>query len=297
MAASVDASPALAPISEGRNSSLGSDKPPDTASYALRQRCRAIQRQLRLLFIYPVVYMLCWIIPSVMHFMSYSDHFAQHPVWPLSIIQTFTLTIMTTLDVCIFSWRERPWRHIPGSDGTFLGSFMWWRYCFGETWALERRESRAPSYRQNTSPEEEEDAEKEKSTSHTGLIASLKRWTLTRRKHSSPWAGGGSSATRTSSAGRPSASLSRSHQRTFSGGSDRRHREAELAHERLALERADYEANRRSLQERRASVISQQAPASPGGKEWFDAKGKGDGMVFETDKEVVVAKDEKGGGT
>lgn len=58
-----------------------------------------------------------------------------------------------------------------------------------------------------------------------------------------------------------------SHKRTFSGGAGRQTREAELAHERLKLERADYERNRTSFNERMGSVMSQaQAPR----KEWFD---------------------------
>ena len=47
--------------------------------------------------------------------------------------------------------------------------------------------------------------------------------------------------------------------------------EAERAHERLALERADYELHRRSLQETRSSGIgSQSSPSTPERKEWFD---------------------------
>lgn len=58
--------------------------------------------------------------------------------------------------------------------------------------------------------------------------------------------------------------------RNFSGGSDRKLREAELAHERLALERADFQRNRASLNERRTSVMtSLHAPAA---KEWFDSE-------------------------
>lgn len=54
--------------------------------------------------------------------------------------------------------------------------------------------------------------------------------------------------------------------------------EAERAAERLALERQDYEQNRRSLQDRRVSVVSQQHGSIAGvvsspekeRKEWFD---------------------------
>ena len=55
--------------------------------------------------------------------------------------------------------------------------------------------------------------------------------------------------------------------------------EADRAHERLKLEREDYEMNRRSLQERHVSVVSQQPAAKDGKgeekerKEWFDLDG------------------------
>ena len=50
--------------------------------------------------------------------------------------------------------------------------------------------------------------------------------------------------------------------------------QAERAAERLALERADYERQHASLQERRASVISQLQPQQqqPGTKDWFDRR-------------------------
>lgn len=54
--------------------------------------------------------------------------------------------------------------------------------------------------------------------------------------------------------------------RAFSGGVSRT-KEAELAHERLKLEREDYERNRMSLDQRRESAANNvQAPR----KEWFD---------------------------
>lgn len=59
--------------------------------------------------------------------------------------------------------------------------------------------------------------------------------------------------------------------RTFSGGgSDRKLREAEQAHERLALERADFIKNRSSLNERRGSVMDSLHRATT--REWFDSE-------------------------
>ncbi|KAK3691808.1 G protein-coupled receptor gpr1 [Vermiconidia calcicola] len=259
IAASMDnALGALPPIVEGEpianNQVRGTSH---SASRAIRQRRRVIQRQTRLLFIYPCVYMLLWIVPFAINIMNYTDYFAQHPNFPLRVVSLTCMMSMTFIDVIIFCWRERPWRHIPGSDGSFFGSFLWWRFCFEHAWAQDRRASKAPSHMGDQNNEKEKD-EKERSESQAGLLGSLKRWSIV-RKLSSPRGSDASAATAAVSA-RPTVP----HKRTFSGGSDRRFLDAERAHERLALERAEYEQNRQSLQDKRSSVVSKDR------KEWFD---------------------------
>ncbi|KAK3715011.1 G protein-coupled receptor gpr1 [Vermiconidia calcicola] len=249
---------ALPPIVEGEP--VANEKVRATshsASRAIRQRRRVIQRQTRLLFIYPCVYMLLWIVPFAVNIMNYTDYFAQHPNFPLRVVSLTCMMSMTFVDVVIFCWRERPWRHIPGSDGSFWGSFLWWRFCFEHAWAQDRRASKAPSHVGDQNNEREKD-EKERSESQAGLLGSLKRWSIV-RKLSSPRGSDASAATAAVSA-RPTVP----HKRTFSGGSDRRFLDAERAHERLALERAEYEQNRQSLQDKRSSVVSKDR------KEWFD---------------------------
>ncbi|KAK5165605.1 G protein-coupled receptor gpr1 [Saxophila tyrrhenica] len=246
---SFEGAPTLPPIAEGLPSGAQSGVPRHSAQKALKFRRAAIQRQLRLLFIYPGIYMLLWIIPFVVNCMNYIDYWAQHPIFALKILQLTVMTIMTFVDVTVFCWREKPWRHIPGSDGTFIGSFMFWRFCFGGTWAQRRRTSRAPS-----NVPDLDSTHDGKNGSQTGLLASLKRWATKSKRSSSETVG----------------SSVKPHKRTYSGGSDRRHLEAERAAERLALERAEYDANRKSLNERRTSVISQSKKAPLGRKEWFD---------------------------
>jgi G protein-coupled receptor GPR1 len=243
--------PTLAPIEEGRGSvSDAGTTHTDIGARALRQRRRAIQRQLRILFIYPVVYMAMWLIPFVVHCMSYSDYYAQNPIFPLSLLSSFCQTFMGFADVSVFCWRERPWRHIPGSDGTFLGSFVFWK-CYNEKGEWSRRASKAPGHMPSLA---EQSQTKSAGSSQSGLLATLRRWS-TVRKNSSP-----SESTYTHSL-RPTIMQ----KRTFSGVS--RTREAELAHERLKLEREDYEKHRTSLDQRRESVaVPVQAPR----KEWFD---------------------------
>lgn len=245
----------LPPIAEARpsQSTKWSSAPTNLADSALQQRRRAIQRQLRILFIYPVVYLVLWLIPFVAHCFQYSDYYAQNPIFALSALSSFCQTFMGFADVCVFCWRERPWHHIPGSDGSFFGSFCFWRFGRETDWF--RRESRAPDQMPGMS---------EKSPSQAGLLSSLKRWSMSRKSSNSPRA----STSVRSGPSRPGFG----HKRTFSGGSDRRTKEAELAYERLAMERAGFQRQRPSLNERRQSIMSQvQVQRSPT-KEWWDAE-------------------------
>jgi len=91
-------------------------------------RRRAVQRQTRLLFIYPCVYLILSIFPFIQHCFNYSDYFAQHPVFVVSLLGPVSLSAMGIADCLVFCLREKPWSHVRGSDGTLLGSFCWWRF-------------------------------------------------------------------------------------------------------------------------------------------------------------------------
>ncbi|OAG10152.1 uncharacterized protein CC84DRAFT_1084288 [Paraphaeosphaeria sporulosa] len=109
------------------NTSPFSDAPSQHLQRQLAQKRARIHRQLRLMFIYPIVYVLVWLVPFINHCLTYQDHFAAHPLYWLSMINVICVTSMGAIDCLIFSLRERPWRHIPSSDGSFLGSLVWWR--------------------------------------------------------------------------------------------------------------------------------------------------------------------------
>jgi G protein-coupled receptor GPR1 len=76
------------------------------------------------MFIYPLVYTLMWLIPFAMHCMNYWDRWAQTPVEFLRVGSSICIALMGFTDALIFSLREKPWRGIEGSDGTFWGSFV-----------------------------------------------------------------------------------------------------------------------------------------------------------------------------
>jgi G protein-coupled receptor GPR1 len=266
----------LPPIAETRGNSVSAQSSVQTSlgDRAQRQRRRAIQRQLRILFIYPIVYMLMWLIPFVSHCLSYSDRFAQHPIFAISLMSSFCQCFMGFADVSVFCWRERPWRHIPGSDGSFLGSFAFWRNLradASDTIEWSRRESKAPRHLPshgatgpNNNSNEKEGTGSETptlSSSQAGLLASLRRWSMTRKNSTLSTAGSTMTAVTTGAGGarRPAAS-----KRIYTGG--RQTKEAELAHERLKLEREDYERRNR------ASLDGTVSPGrTPGARrEWFD---------------------------
>ncbi|KAI5805127.1 G protein-coupled glucose receptor regulating Gpa2-domain-containing protein [Geopyxis carbonaria] len=98
-----------------------------TASDELCRRRMAIDRQLRLLFIYPLVYALMWVPSLVSHALQFTDRFVYHPSFPLHCVVAFTLPFQCTVDCWLFTIREKPWRYIPDTH-----SDMWYsRYGFG----------------------------------------------------------------------------------------------------------------------------------------------------------------------
>lgn len=94
-----------------------------------KTRHQAIQTQIRRHFVYPVVYFLVWLFPLVNHCLNYMQYFSQHPVFPVVLLTFTALSIMGFLDCVLFTLREKPWQHIPGSDGTFSGSFQFWKHA------------------------------------------------------------------------------------------------------------------------------------------------------------------------
>ncbi|KAK0120766.1 hypothetical protein ONS96_010968 [Cadophora gregata f. sp. sojae] len=85
-----------------------------------------IRRQLRFLFIYPLVYIGMWILPFVSHGMQYSDRFAIDPPFALTCCTTISICMQAAVDAWLFSTREKPWRHIPGTNGGFWVSLKFW---------------------------------------------------------------------------------------------------------------------------------------------------------------------------
>ena len=95
---------------------------PKNDNSALRKRHREIQRQLRYMFIYPLVYILMWIPPFINHCYYYTVEY--NPPFELNCVSLTFLSLQCAVDCLIFNIRERPWRSEPvkGNNSAKLAS-------------------------------------------------------------------------------------------------------------------------------------------------------------------------------
>jgi G protein-coupled receptor GPR1 len=103
------------PVSNATAQTVGTTGTAITAE--LQDTRNAILRPIRLLFVYPVVYLLMWTFPFVNHCLQYSDYFAGHPPFWLTVVATCSLALQAGADCAVFSWREKPWRRVRRNGG------------------------------------------------------------------------------------------------------------------------------------------------------------------------------------
>lgn len=70
---------------------------------------RQLRSQLRLIFIYPMVYVALWIPPMVLNILQYFPRYQSSIPSGLAITATLCLTLMGFIDCVVFLWREKPW--------------------------------------------------------------------------------------------------------------------------------------------------------------------------------------------
>lgn len=95
------------------------------ASQASRNRDK-IRRQLRSLFVYPLLYLVIWTFPMVNHVLGFRDPLpASRPAWVLAL-SVASLAVQGAADSAVFTAREKPWRYV-GQKG-FWDSVRagWW---------------------------------------------------------------------------------------------------------------------------------------------------------------------------
>jgi G protein-coupled glucose receptor regulating Gpa2 C-term/G protein-coupled glucose receptor regulating Gpa2 len=93
----------------------------ERAAYTVAGTRQALQKQLRLIFIYPIVYLVIWIPPLCFSIMQYTDKDAHNSTIALPFIATLCATFIGLIDCSIFLWREKPWR-FSLKDGRIVSS-------------------------------------------------------------------------------------------------------------------------------------------------------------------------------
>lgn len=83
-----------------------------------------IRRQLRLLFLYPLVYMLVWILPFISDIKRYQDALNGRGPFSLRLAFLISLCIQGLADSIVFALRERPWRYARGGLWSDVGARM-----------------------------------------------------------------------------------------------------------------------------------------------------------------------------
>ncbi|SCW01589.1 LAFE_0E02982g1_1 [Lachancea fermentati] len=76
-----------------------------------KKRRSQIRRQLRSIFIYPFSYIVIWTFPIVVDIIQYHYEIIHGPVVWLEYIATFMQPLSCVVDVSVFLYREKPWRH------------------------------------------------------------------------------------------------------------------------------------------------------------------------------------------
>ncbi|KAK3900529.1 G protein-coupled glucose receptor regulating Gpa2-domain-containing protein [Staphylotrichum tortipilum] len=107
-------------------------------------------RQLRSLFVYPLVYIIVWLFPFVSHILGYDDdsranttpsspsspHRKDPPHWLLTV-SIISLCAQGLVDCVVFMLRETPWRYAAGRG--FLVAFgKRWMWSWGRRWDGDR---------------------------------------------------------------------------------------------------------------------------------------------------------------
>ncbi|KAK8091185.1 g protein-coupled receptor protein [Apiospora phragmitis] len=95
-----------APKEEGLEMSVTED--------ALYQSRVKMRKQLRLLFVYPLMYIITWIAPFVSHIYTTSNPEHQEQPFGLLLTSVASLCIGAAVDCCFFSSWEQPWLHLQG---------------------------------------------------------------------------------------------------------------------------------------------------------------------------------------
>lgn len=100
----------------------------------------AIQRQLRFLFLYPVVYLIMWAPPFAANCLQWAGWYDHHNGFWLTCVVICFVYLQSTVDCLVFLWRERPWSMIEGSEE------RWFHTLSRKLHGISRKGNRDPGF-------------------------------------------------------------------------------------------------------------------------------------------------------
>ena len=78
---------------------------------SFKTRRTIAERQMKLIFIYPISYVFLWIAPLVVHAMDLKYGTSRRPVMWITFIAAFMQPFNCTVDTLVFLLREKPWKN------------------------------------------------------------------------------------------------------------------------------------------------------------------------------------------
>ncbi|KAL6244174.1 G protein-coupled receptor gpr1 [Rhinocladiella similis] len=92
------------------------EKLPSDRTDPLRRTRMAIRKQLRSMFVYPLVYIIVWTFPFVFQVRLYNAYYVRHPTYWINILSVIMLSLQAGADCILFSWTEKPWRRVASNS-------------------------------------------------------------------------------------------------------------------------------------------------------------------------------------
>lgn len=84
----------------------------DDAYTSFKARRSVAERQMKLIFIYPLSYVFLWIAPLVVHAMDFRYGTSRRPVMWITFLAAFMQPFNCTVDTLVFLVREKPWKDV-----------------------------------------------------------------------------------------------------------------------------------------------------------------------------------------
>lgn len=78
---------------------------------SFRKRQKAIEKQMKSIFVYPFAYLALWLFPFILQITQVNYEFRHHPIYWLNCMGAFFQPLNGFVDTLVFFYREQPWKY------------------------------------------------------------------------------------------------------------------------------------------------------------------------------------------